>query len=95
MARTLAGELRKFGVAEATSASRSLIHFAEPGTALTLAAPHRRFGTQPAEFLGHVGDGRHILVSKHISGMWSSRWTKPIKVPFGAVVAVHDRLARQ
>lgn len=74
--------------------SASSIYFAEPGSAITLRQPHRKFGTCYAEFIGHVGDGKHILVSKLISGMWSSRWTKPMRVPFADVVAVHDNRAR-
>jgi hypothetical protein len=71
----------------------SYIHFAEPGAAITLRQSHRKFGTCYAEFLGHVGDGKHILVSKLISGTWSARWTKPLKIPFAEVLAVHDRPA--
>ena len=32
------------------------------GQALTIAQPHRRFGQAYAEFVGHAGDGRHVLV---------------------------------
>lgn len=64
------------------------------GQALTIRQAHRRFGRSYAEFVGHVGDGKHVLVRKHISSMWRARWTKPLKVERAAVVQVHDILAR-
>lgn len=69
------------------------IDHAVAGQALTIAQPHRRFGRSYAEFVGHAGNGKHILVRKLISGMWKSRWTKPLKVERAAVLAVHTSMA--
>jgi hypothetical protein len=69
--------------------------FAAPGQALTLNAPHRKFGTCYAEFLGCTEDGQHIMVRKLISSMWKSRWTKPLKVARADVLTVHDRFVRE
>lgn len=65
-----------------------------PGQALSLTQPHRKFGRCYAEFVGHVGDGRHVLVRKLISGMWKGRWTKPLKVERALVLHVHTNMAR-
>jgi hypothetical protein len=70
------------------------IDFAVPGQALTIKQPHRRFGQAYCEFAGHVGDGKHILVSKLISGMYRGRWTKPLKVEREQIIAVHASMAR-
>lgn len=70
------------------------IDLAVPGQALTLNQPHRRFGRCYAEFVGHTGDGRHILVRKLISSTWRGRWTKPLAVERAAVAAVHTSMAR-
>lgn len=67
---------------------------AVPGQALTIRQFHRRFGRTYAEFAGHAGDGRHVLVRKLISGMWKVRWTKPLKVERSLVIAVHTNMAR-
>lgn len=64
------------------------------GQALSISQPHRKFGRSYAEFVGHVGDGKHVLVRKLISGMWRSRWTKPLKVERGLVIGVHANMAR-
>jgi hypothetical protein len=64
------------------------------GQALTIAQAHRKFGQSYAEFVGHAGNGKHILVRKLISSMWKSRWSNPIKVERSLVIAVHDRMAR-
>lgn len=65
-----------------------------PGQALTISQPHRKFGRAYAEFAGHVGDGKHVLVRKLIAGMWKGRWTQPLKVERAAVTAVHSTMAR-
>lgn len=64
------------------------------GQALSIRQPHRKFGKAYAEFVGHVGDGKHVLVRKLISGMWKGRWTKPLKVERAAIIAVHASMAR-
>lgn len=66
-----------------------------PGQAVTIEQSHRRFGRAYAEFVGHVGDGKHILVRKLIAGMWRGRWTKPLKVERALVMKVHASMARQ
>lgn len=68
---------------------------ATPGQALTISQTHRRFGETYAEFVGHAGNGRDILVSKLISSMWKSRWTKPMRVPRSSVLKVHCAMAKQ
>lgn len=73
---------------------RSSLDWAVPGQALTIDQPHRRFGRCYAEFVGHVGDGKHVLVRKLISGMWKGRWTKPLKVVRSQVTSVHTSMAR-
>jgi hypothetical protein len=69
------------------------IDLAIPGQAVTIAQPHRKFGQCYAEFVGHAGDGKHILVRKLISSMYRSRWTKPMKVERRAVLKVHTLMA--
>ena len=64
------------------------------GQALTISQPHRRFGRSYAEFVGHVGNGKHVLVRKLISSMWRARWTKPLKLERAQVIAVHTSMAR-
>jgi hypothetical protein len=70
------------------------IDFAVPGQALTIAQQHRRFGRSYAEFVGHVGNGRHVLVRKLISGMWRARWTKPLAIERADILAIHANMAR-
>jgi len=70
------------------------IDLAIAGQALTIRQPHRKFGSCWAEFVGHVGNGRHVLVRKNISSMWRSRYTKPLKVERADVMAVHLSMAR-
>lgn len=65
------------------------IDLAIPGQAVTIRQAHRKFGRCMAEFVGHVGNGKHVLVRKHISSMWSSRYTKPLRVERADVIAVH------
>lgn len=69
------------------------IDLAVAGQALTIGQPHRRHGRCYAEFVRHVGDGKHVLVRKLISGMWRGRWTKPLKVERAAIIAVHTIMA--
>jgi hypothetical protein len=64
------------------------------GQACTITQPHRKFGQSYAEFVRHAGDGKHVYVRKLISGMWKSRWTKPLKVERSLVRAVHTRMAQ-
>lgn len=64
------------------------------GQALSIRQPHRKHGTAYAEFVGHVGDGKHVLVRKLISGMWRGRWTKPLKIERAIVIGVHANMAR-
>ena len=71
------------------------IDFAVAGQALTIRQPHRRFGQSYAEFVGHAGNGKHILVRKLISSMWKARWTKPLKVERAAIISVHTSMARE
>lgn len=70
------------------------LDMAVAGQAVTISQPHRKFGKSYAEFVGHVGNGKHVLVRKLISGQWKARWSKPLKVERSLVIAVHDRLAR-
>jgi hypothetical protein len=70
------------------------IDHAIPGQALSLNQPHRRFGRCYAEFVGHAGDGKHVLVRKLISSQWKGRWTKPLPVDRSLVRAVHTNMAR-
>lgn len=72
----------------------SSIDHAVAGQALRLSQPHRKFGSCYAEFVGHAGDGKHVLVRKLIAGMWKGRWTKPLKVERALVIAVHTNMAR-
>lgn len=65
------------------------------GQALTIRQAHRKFGRSYAEFVGHVGNGKHILVRKLISGTYRARWSNPLKVERIAVLAVHCNLARE
>lgn len=65
-----------------------------PGQALSLKQPHRKFGRCYAEFVGHAGDGKHVLVRKLIAGTWKGRWTKPLKVERALIRAVHTNMAR-
>jgi hypothetical protein len=64
------------------------------GQALTIRQPHRKFGQAYAAFVGHVGDGRHVLVHKLLSGKWRARWTKPLKVERTAVIKISTHFAR-
>lgn len=64
------------------------------GQALTISQAHRKFGRCYAEFVGHAGDGKHILVRKLITSMWKGRWSKPLKVERVMVLSVHTRLAQ-
>lgn len=66
---------------------------AVPGQALTIRQPHRKFGRSYAEFVGHTGNGRHVLVRKLISSMWRARWTKPLRVARADIIAVHTTMA--
>lgn len=70
------------------------IDHAVPGQALTIRQPHRKFGKSYAEFVGHQGDGRRVLVRKLVSGMYRGRWTSPLPVERGAIIAVHTNMAR-
>jgi hypothetical protein len=71
----------------------SSLDMAVKGQALTIRQPHRRFGECYAEFVGHVGDGRHVMVRKLISSMYRARWTKPLKIERAMVLKVHTILA--
>lgn len=64
------------------------------GQAVTIRQAHRKFGRCYAEFVGHVGDGKHVLVRKLISGRFRARWSNPLKVERALVIAVHTNLAR-
>lgn len=64
------------------------------GQALTITQPHRKFGRCYAEFVGHAGNGRHVLVRKLITSMWKGRWSKPMRVERSAVIGVHTSMAR-
>ncbi len=70
------------------------IDHAVAGQALTLNQAHRKFRRCYAEFVGHAGDGKHVLVRKLISGTWKARWTKPLKVERALVSQVHTNMAR-
>jgi hypothetical protein len=70
------------------------LDFAVAGQAMTITQPHRRFGQCYGEFVGHVGDGKHIIVRKLISSMYRGHWTKPMKVERRLVAAVHASMAR-
>lgn len=70
------------------------IDFAAAGQALTIRQPHRKHGRCYAEFVGHAGNGKHVLVRKLISSMYSARWTNPIRVERGQIIAVHTNMAR-
>jgi hypothetical protein len=72
----------------------SSIDLAITGQAVTIRQPHRRFGRCHAEFVGHAGDGKHVIVRKHISSMYRSRYTKPLKVARADVMAVHLSMAQ-
>lgn len=65
---------------------------ATAGQAVTIRQPHRKHGRCYAEFVGHAGDGRHVLVRKLVASMWRSRWTKPLPVARADVIAVHERM---
>jgi hypothetical protein len=67
---------------------------AVPGQALSISQPHRKFGRCYAEFVGHAGDGKHVLVRKLIAGMFKGRWTKPLKVERALIQSVHTSMAR-
>lgn len=71
------------------------IDFAVAGQALTIRQPHRKFGQSYAEFVGHAGNGKHVLVRKLIASMWRSRWSKPLKVQRASIIAVHPTMARE
>lgn len=70
------------------------IDLATVGQALRIKQPHRKFGQAYAEFVSHVGDGKHVMVRKLISSMWKARWTKPMRVARVDVTAVHLHLAK-
>lgn len=65
------------------------IDLAIAGQALMIRRPSSKHGTCYAEFLGHAGDGKHIIVRKLIASMWKSHWTKPMKILRADVVKVH------
>lgn len=71
------------------------IDFAVAGQALTIRQPHRKFGQAYAEFVGHAGDGKHVLVRKLIASTWKARWTNPLKVERAAIIGVHTNMARE
>lgn len=70
------------------------LDMAVAGQGLSLRQPHRKFGQAWCEFLGHAGDGKHIIVSKSITSMHRCRWTKPMMVPRSAVIEVSAFMAR-
>lgn len=70
------------------------LDFAVAGQALSITQAHRKFGRCYAEFVGHAGDGKHVLVRKLISSMYRSRWSRPLKVERALVIAVHARMAQ-
>lgn len=72
----------------------STIDRAVAGQAITLHQPHRKFRKCYAKFVGHTGDGKHILASKLISSMYRARWTKPLKVERALVIDVHLLMAK-
>jgi len=67
---------------------------AQPGQALSLNQPHRKFGRCYAEFVSHCGDGKHVMVRKLIAGMWKGRWTRPMKVERALIRAIYTNMAR-
>lgn len=67
---------------------------AVPGQALHVRQPRSKFGRSYAEFVGHAGDGKHVIVRKLISSMWKARWSWPLKVKRADVLKVHDIMAR-
>lgn len=70
------------------------IDLAVTGQAITINQHHRRFGRCYAEFVGHTGNGRDVLVRKLISSQWKARWTKPMKVARAQIISVHCNMAR-
>jgi hypothetical protein len=68
------------------------IDLAVPGQAVSIQQPHRKFGRCYAQFVGHAGNGKHVLVRKLISSMWRARWTKPLRVERSLVISVHARM---
>jgi hypothetical protein len=68
------------------------VDFAVEGQTLTIRQAHRKFGQSYAQFVGHAGDGKHIIVRKLISSMWKSRWTKRMKVARADVIKVHTHI---
>lgn len=68
------------------------IDLAVAGQAVTLTQSHRKFGSCYAEFIQHVGDGKHVVVRKLISSTWKARWTKPMKVERRLIAAVHSQM---
>lgn len=88
------------GVANTTAANDNQIVLlptidrAVTGQALTVHQAHRRFGRCYAEFVSHVGDGKHVMVRKLISGMYKARWTTPLKVERAQIIGVHTSMAR-
>lgn len=73
---------------------RSSLDFAVAGQALRITQPHRKFGRCYGEFVSHVGDGKHVMVRKLISGQWKARWTKPMKIERSLVEVTHTNMAR-
>lgn len=69
------------------------IDHAVSGQAITLRQSHRKHGKCWAEFIGHTGDGKHILARKLISSTWRSRFTKPLTIARSDVIAVHTVMA--
>jgi hypothetical protein len=70
------------------------IDLAIPGQAVTIRQPHRKFGRCWAEFVGHAGNGKHVLIRKNISSMYRSRYTKPLRVERADIIAVHLSMAQ-
>lgn len=73
----------------------SSIDKAIQGQALTISQPHRKFGTAYAEFVGHAGNGKHVLVRKLIASMYQARWTKPLRIERAQVLSVHTTMVRR
>lgn len=73
---------------------RASLDHAQPGQAITIAQPHRKFGRCYAEFVAHAGNGRTVMVRKLIASMHRARWTGPLPVDRRDVIAVHCHLAR-
>lgn len=69
------------------------IDLAIAGQALTIRQAHRKSGKSYAEFVGHAGNGKHVLVRKLISGMYRARWSNPIRVERAAIITVHRNMA--